>query len=161
MIKENPPFNFFWPDFYGSGRRPGEAGVYIPSFAKPGSSGTFVIRPFRGEIVSVKPYGENPDYYVGNITKQFNGSNSSIVYSVDVSINNNAVQGDRLILAYGQGGTIQAGLIGLNVIGSSAPSLLPYNTPYSFSAERLHDWILYQMSGALDFNSLDPDYWKR
>ncbi|HEY4476996.1 MAG TPA: hypothetical protein VJB56_00010 [Candidatus Paceibacterota bacterium] len=155
IIEKTPPFNLFWAY---SKDLPGEPNVYLYSFSKPWDVGDLHLQHTGGDILSVEAYGSNPDYSLGNAQKtDIDNLSYDGVSSVDVSINENALQGDRLIIARGNNGTIQAGLVGLYVIGLYPPSYIPY---YKNTIDQ-NEWISYQMSGAFDFKSLDPDYWKR
>jgi hypothetical protein len=60
-----PPFNFFWSNSYTGADQ--EIAFY-PTFTQPGTGGNFMLFYQRAKIVSLEPYGTNPDYSLSVIS---------------------------------------------------------------------------------------------
>ncbi|MEK7188047.1 MAG: peptidoglycan-binding protein [Patescibacteria group bacterium] len=154
MIEKSPSFSLFEGYFINNDLDPN---IFMPSFARPGTSGQVLLQHVKNDIVSVREYGSNPDYALSNLNKSQYKNVGASVYSFDVAIKPGAVPGDRLIIAQGKDNVVQAGLIGLHVIGSAIPSVIPPSCGWRTEA----DWIRSQFAGDFNFETLDTDYWKR
>ncbi len=128
------------------------------AFLRPGYSGEFVIQfiPPNVNIVSVEPYGSNPDITLTGLKKdKYNN------YQVTVVVSPNAiVQGDRMIITKSDSGPIQAGLVGISIIGNQYPSYVSWPPGFSFVTGSTNDLIQYEINKPYDFSTLNPTYWK-
>lgn len=163
MIEEPVPFNFFW-----TSDQNGPTGPYTfnHAFLKKGGSGDVELA-FTNEatISSVEAYGSSPDYSVSNLhTRTWQNGGTTNYYPVfKISANANAEAGDRLVIARGPSGNIQAGLIGVHIIGTKDPSFISNNMTNSNQNFELGEsgWIKEQIEKNFNFNWLDATYWKQ
>jgi hypothetical protein len=138
MIERPVPFNFFWSlTVPTSSSEP--VATFVPSFLRPGHEVRFKLVYNGGGIRQVEPYGRKPDYEV----KAFDPNSRMIT----IQAHPNAIPGHRLLIARGDTGTVQAGLVGLHVIRSEFPGYI--------SAK-----IEEQIAGPVDFSGLNPHFWK-
>lgn len=138
MIERPVPFNFFWSlTVPTSSTKP--VATFVPSFLQPGQSVRFKLVYNGGNIRGVEPYGREPDYEVSAFDP-----NSGMI---TIKAHPNAAPGHRLLVAKGDSGPVQAGLVGLHIIRSEFPGYIPAN-------------IEEQIAGTVDFSGLNPNFWK-
>lgn len=159
LIQQSVPFNLFWTI-----DRNGATGPYTfnHAFLKKGSSGTVDLEyTNNAAISSVEAYGSTPDYSISNLGKSTWGTNQ--FPSFTVTANANAEPGDRLVIAKGPSGSIQAGLIGINIIGTKDPSYISNemtNQNPNFALGE-NGWVKEQIERKFNFSWLDANYWKK
>lgn len=107
LLRQPAPFNFFWSEQINN--------EHPSIFATPGSTIQFKIKYPTPEILSIEPFGSLPDYAV----QSFDHATGMLA----ISINDNAKQGHRLLLARSGTGLIQAGLIGLHIATIAPPCI--------------------------------------
>lgn len=138
MLEQPVPFNFFWSlTIPTSSSVP--VGVFVPSFLRPGHSVRFKLIYNGGNIQRVEPYGRQPDYEVSAFDP-----NSGMI---TINAHRDAASGHRLLIAVGDSGPIQAGLVGLHIIRSELPGYV--------SAK-----VGEQITGQADFAGLNQNFWK-
>jgi len=151
MIDKQVPFNMTHSMMVG---RNYEAGLHC--FLTPGSHTEMLFLWIgEGALRSVKRYGTNPDYDLSDLkwNKEFKS------YTVDVKADRFAEDGERLVIAKGDSGVVQAGLVGINVV-RKAPRMIS-KTDDMKSQEYGPMTPAAQFMGLFDFTSLDQDYWKK
>ena len=137
MLEQPVSFNFFWSLTVPTSSEP--VATFVPSFLRPGHAVRFKMIYNGGHIQRIEPYGRQPDYEVSAFDP-----NSGMI---TISAHPDAPPGHRLLIARGNTGPVQAGLVGLHIIRSELPGYI--------SAK-----IEEQIAGQVDFAGLNPDYWK-
>ena len=142
MIESPVPFNLHW----GMTDSPT---VFNQAFLHVGDKGTFVL-PYSGHAIkTVTSFGSSPDYKVS-----FIGTDSYGRAQVEVEAFSNAEEGERLIIARGQGPEIEAGIVGIHIRKHSLPSFIPGSLRDQNGA------VASQLKGEFDFKTLKSDFWK-
>lgn len=159
MIQQPVPFNLFWTVDTN-----GPTGPYIfnHAFLKKGSSGEILLEFLKGKPVSsVQAYGSSPDYSLTNLHTTTLVPGGESIPAFTVSATSNAEAGDRLVIARGPSGNIQAGLIGINIIGTKDPSFISNDLPYGDPNFSLGEsgWVKRQIEKNFNFSWLDATYW--
>lgn len=140
LLDQPVAFNFYWSRTYGTR----DGSDFVPSFLRRGRPVRFNLIYNGGDILSVEPYGERPDIELKDLEKvESNGT-----FMVTVTALPSAAQGHRLIVAKGRTGPIQAGLVGIHVIGRRLPS-------------RIGSSDEEQLAKDEGYSELDPYYWYR
>ncbi len=143
MIQQQAPFNISW------GMK-GSPWNFCHAWLNPGTSGTIrLLYNVSGTVMAVNPYGTQPDYAISD---QITRSESAT--TITVSACSGAAPGARLVLAKDTAGTIQAGLIGINIVGNAAPSYV------ANQGSDESQWIQHQIDANYDFTQLNENYWK-
>lgn len=160
MIEESVPFNLFWTSDTN-----GATGPYTfnHAFLKKGSSGDVTLEFTNGATISsVEAYGSSPDYTISNLHVNDWKNGASVIHFpvFTVSANANAESGDRLVIARGPSGNIQAGLVGINIIGTRDPGYISNDLPEG-NALGEDGWIQQQIKKNFNFSWLDATYWKQ
>jgi hypothetical protein len=138
MLEQPVPFNFFWSlTIPTSSSEP--VGAFVPSFLRPGHAVRFKLVYNGGTIQRVEPYGQKPDYEVSAF--------DPISGMITIKAQEDAAPGHRLLIARGNSGPVQAGLVGLHIIRSELPGYVPVK-------------IKEQIAGQADFAGLNPNFWK-
>lgn len=145
MLERKVPFQLDGPRVDGTNELAGYC------FLQPNSSVNFMFTVKGDEILSsVEAYGKDPDYTFTDLKKSpFKGT-----YYITVTAGPNPEEGERIVIAKGGNGEIQAGLIGIYILSKSYPS----GVPSMIDGERLD--FEGQVEGKFDFSKMKPDYWK-
>ena len=140
IIDGKVPFNLFWSFTYTTL----DGSDYIPAFLRPGHKvARFNLTDNGGEISSVEPYGEHPDYSFSDLKAIATGN-----FSLSVEARADAQTGHRLMIARSKSSSIvQAGLVGIHIIGKQLPSFINMS-------------IEDQLTGRFDFSKLAPHFWE-
>lgn len=138
MLEQPVPFNFFWSLTIPTSRSE-PVGAFVPSFLRPSHAVRFKLIHNGGNIRRIEPYGGQPDYEV-NAFDPHSGM-------ITIQAHPNATPGHRLLIARGNAGTVQAGLVGLHIVGPELPGYVPAK-------------IEEQIAGQVDFAGLDPNFWE-
>lgn len=138
MVEQPVPFNFFW-SLTVPASAPEPVGAFVPSFLRPGHAVRFKLIYNGGDIRRIEPFGQQPDCEAG----AFDPDSGMIT----IAARRDAAPGHRLLIANGDSGPVQAGLVGLHIIRFELPGYV--------SAK-----IDEQMVGRVDFAELNPDFWK-
>ncbi|MDQ5988096.1 MAG: hypothetical protein CSYNP_03849 [Syntrophus sp. SKADARSKE-3] len=139
VIDKPSPFNFWWSSaLYDYKER--DFARRVPSFLRPGHSVSFQLDFNEKKISSVETFGSAPDYVVVGFDRNKN--------MISVQAKNNAQPGHRLFLARDKSDFIQAGVVGVHIIGNQLPGFVP---------GKVED----QFANNLDFNQFDVEYWKK
>lgn len=137
-IQRPTPFNIWWAE-------PGEINgkPSIPAFLAPGGRAAFQLLYTGGRLRSLASYGQRPDYRLSAL-KPLGGGR----YGLQVDAAPDAEPGPRLVLAPAADGTIQAGLVGIQILRGQQPGRL-----WADVAEQLHRHVTAAQ--------LPVDYWRR
>lgn len=139
LIHKPVPFNMWWSAMIA--RKDGADDV--PAFLRPGHPVTFDLIHNGGVLTRLQTYGSQPDYSLSNL--RFDKAQSG--YAVTVQAAPEAEPGHRLVLAPGPDGSMQAGLVGIHIIGDELPG-------------RVKADVGEQISRQLGSAGLEPDYWQ-
>lgn len=144
MIESKTPFPLYWAQSANATR-------FNPAFLPVGGKGAFVLLYSRGHIKRVEAFGEQPDVRLSLSGRTDGGGNPW----VEIEALENAIEGERLILAYGEGPEIEAGLVGIHVREHALPSFIPGGL------QDQNGEVDSQLRGAFDFQTLRPGFWKQ
>lgn len=164
VIQEPVPFNLFWTQ---------EQAINFISpytnehaFLKKGTSTSVELGhgTVNKSITSIEAYGSDPDYEISNVSTRVweNGDEKNTFNQFTVSADADAEQGDRLIIAKGPSGNIQAGLVGIHIIGTKDPSAIANDIIWDQNSSLGEGaWIKDQIEKVFNFSWLDANYWKK
>lgn len=156
LIQQSVPFNLFWTN-----DRNGSTGPYTfnQAFLKKGASGDVELGFTNGATIkSVEAYGSVPDYTISDLHDHVTQGGTYPTFKVGA--NANAEYGDRLVIAKGASGSTEAGLIGIDIIGSQDPNYISnmvMGPNFSFGES---GWVENQIQQNFNFRWLDANYWK-
>lgn len=168
LINEPVPFNLFWTQEQNINFIPPY--THEHAFLKKGSSTSVELGhgTYNKTISSIEAYGSDPDYKITNVGTRYweewnNPSNHTTFNQFTVTADADAKPGDRLIIAKGPTGNIQAGLVGIHIIGSKDPSSIANDLVWTDSLNALGEnaWTKDQIEKGFNFSWLDANYWKK
>lgn len=140
LLRQPSPFNLFHTMTYTKG----DPADDMHSFLEPGKALRLALFPAGGKIASLRAYGRRPDCQF-----QYQSTNpQSGAHFLQVSARAGAHPGHRLLIAKSADGVVQAGLVGIHVIGSRYP-------------DRLAGKPSSQLAQGASASKVDPDFWKQ